>query len=91
MGWNDAVRGTVFWNIIEILKLRRPSLVLLENVAHFVRHDKGNTYQRVKEALEALGYFVDYRQYSPHQFNVPQIRERIYMVGYQRRRESFPA
>lgn len=81
MGWNDAVRGTVFWNIIEILKLRRPQLVILENVAHFVRHDAGNTYQKVKQALADLGYTVDYHQFSPHQFGVPQIRERIYMVG----------
>src|SRR5262245_57312583 len=81
MGWDDAVRGTVFWNIVEILKLRRPPLVILENVAHFVRHDSGNTYQKVKRALEALGYEVDCRQFSPHQFGVPQIRERIYMVG----------
>ena len=81
MGWDDAVRGTVFWNIIEILRLRRPRLLILENVAHFVRHDSGSTYQRVKQALESLGYTVDYRQFSPHQFGVPQIRERIYMVG----------
>ena len=81
MGWDDAVRGTVFWNIIEILRLRRPKLVILENVAHFVRHDEGNTYQKVKQALESLGYKVDYHQFSPHQFGVPQIRERIYMVG----------
>jgi DNA (cytosine-5)-methyltransferase 1 len=81
MGWDDAVRGTVFWNIIEILRLRRPKLVILENVAHFVRHDAGNTYQKVKQALESLGYTVDYHQFSPHQFSVPQIRERIYMVG----------
>lgn len=81
MGWDDAVRGTVFWNIVEILRLRRPKLVILENVAHFVRHDEGNTYQKVKQALESLGYEVDYHQFSPHQFGVPQIRERIYMVG----------
>jgi DNA (cytosine-5)-methyltransferase 1 len=81
MGWDDAVRGTVFWNIVEILRRRRPKLIILENVAHFVRHDSGNTYQKVKEALESLGYNVDCRQFSPHQFGVPQIRERIYMVG----------
>jgi DNA (cytosine-5)-methyltransferase 1 len=83
MGWDDAVRGTVFWNIVEILRLRRPKLIVLENVAHFVRHDSGNSYQKVRQALESLGYAVDYRQFSPHQFGVPQIRERIYMVGCQ--------
>jgi DNA (cytosine-5)-methyltransferase 1 len=82
-GWEDTIRGTLFWNIIEILKIRRPRLVLLENVAHFVRHDSGSTYQKVRNALEKLGYTVDYKQFSPHQFGVPQIRERIYMIGSQ--------
>ncbi len=81
IGWSDTIRGTVFWDIVEVLRVRRPALLLLENVAHFVRHDSGNTYQRVREALEKLGYTVDYRQLSPHQFAVPQIRERTYMVG----------
>jgi len=81
MGWKDAVRGTVFFNIVEILRRRQPEFVVLENVAHFVRHDEGNTYARVKEALELLGYEVRHAQLSPHRFGVPQIRERMYMVG----------
>ena len=81
MGWGDKWRSTVFWNIIEILRVRKPRMVLLENVAHFVRHDEGNTYRKVRAALEAEGYTVDHRQFSPHQFRVPQIRERFYMVG----------
>ncbi|MCE5340263.1 MAG: DNA (cytosine-5-)-methyltransferase [Planctomycetaceae bacterium] len=81
MGWKDAVRGTVFFNIVEILKHCQPKYILLENVAHFVRHDKGNTYTKVKLALEKLGYEVKHAQLSPHRFGVPQIRERMYMVG----------
>lgn len=81
MGWKDAARGTVFFNIVEILRHRRPPFLVLENVAHFVRHDSGNTYERVRQALESIGYIVEARQLSPHQFGVPQIRERIYMVG----------
>jgi DNA (cytosine-5)-methyltransferase 1 len=80
-GWKDAVRGTVFFNIVEILRHHRPQFLILENVAHFVRHDSGNTYEKVKQALESLGYEVRHEQFSPHQFGVPQIRERIYMVG----------
>jgi len=81
MGWRDAVRGTVFFNIVEILRKRQPEFVILENVAHFVRHDEGNTYARVKQSLESLGYEVRHAQLSPHKFGVPQIRERMYMVG----------
>lgn len=81
IGWGDTTRGTVFHNIVEILRVKRPRFVLLENVAHFVRHDDGNTYRKVQDALKALGYTVDYHQYSPHQFGIPQIRERIYMAA----------
>jgi DNA (cytosine-5)-methyltransferase 1 len=55
--------------------------VVLENVAHFVKHDKGNTYNKLKNALEDIGYGVKHAQLSPHRFGVPQIRERMYMVG----------
>jgi len=89
MGWGDKRRGTVFWNIIEILRARKPRLILLENVAHFVRHDGGNTYRKVREALETEGYTVEHRQFSPHQFRVPQIRERFYMVGVRGSLERF--
>jgi DNA (cytosine-5)-methyltransferase 1 len=81
LGWKDAVRGTVFYEVVRILEYHRPELVVLENVAHFVRHDSGNTYKRVKEALESLGYDIKSEQLSPHNFGVPQIRERMYMVG----------
>jgi DNA (cytosine-5)-methyltransferase 1 len=81
MGWKDTIRGTVFFNIVEILHYHKPKFLILENVAHFVRHDKGNTYARVRESLELLGYKVKHTQLSPHKFGIPQIRERIYMVG----------
>jgi len=80
-GWEDTIRGTVFFNIVEILRHRQPEFLILENVAHFVRHDKGNTYAKVKTALEKLGYDVRHAQLSPHRFGVPQIRERMYMIG----------
>ena len=81
MGWKDTVRGTIFFNIVEILRHSQPKFVIIENVAHFVRHDKGNTYSRVRESLESLGYDVKHAQLSPHRFGIPQIRERMYMVG----------
>ena len=81
MGWDDAVRGTVFYNIVEILRICKPKYLILENVAHFVKHDDGNTYSKVEKALRELGYEVKHAQLSPHKFGVPQIRERMYMVG----------
>lgn len=80
-GRADKERGTVFDSIVDVLRVHRPSFVLLENVAHFVRHDKGKTYTRVRKKLEYLGYAVSSATLSPHQFGVPQIRQRMYLVG----------
>lgn len=81
LGWMDSVRGTLFENIIAIVATHHPEFLILENVAHFVRHDEGNTYLKVKTELEYLGYVVESKQLSPHQFGVPHVRERMYMVG----------
>jgi len=80
-GLQDSMRGTVFFNIIEILKAKRPKYLILENVAHFVKHDEGRTYETVCAALREVGYDINCHTMSPHQFGVPQIRERMYLVG----------
>lgn len=80
-GLRDRARGGVLHKVVEILRVCRPEFVLLENVAHFVRHNDGGTYRRIRRAIERLGYAVDFAQLSPHQFGVPQIRERVYLVG----------
>lgn len=81
LGRQDQERGTLFDHIVDILRFHRPAFFVLENVAHFVRHDSGNTYKVAKSALEHLGYEVKEKKLSPHQFGVPQIRDRIYLVG----------
>lgn len=81
IGWEDAIRGTLFDNIVNILAAKEPEFVVLENVAHFIGHDEGNTYQKVEEALKALGYDIRHKVLSPHEFGVPQIRQRMYLVG----------
>jgi len=80
-GLDDGERGQVFFEVLRIIDAQEPKFLMFENVANFVRHDKGNTYQRIRMELESRGYTVDYRQFSPHQFGIPQIRERIYLVG----------
>lgn len=81
LGWRDAVRGTLFFKIAEILELRRPEFVVLENVANFVRHDDGNTFAAVVSVLSDLGYDSIAGNFSPHNFGIPQIRERMYLVA----------
>jgi DNA (cytosine-5)-methyltransferase 1 len=80
-GFKDESRGSVFFSLIEVIRYRRPKFLILENVSHFIRHDSGQTYDRIRGAIESEGYEVSYREYSPHQFGIPQIRQRVYLVA----------
>ena len=76
-------RGNVFFDIVEILRLKKPKAFLLENVKNLKNHDKKNTLKIIYEQLETLGYHVtDKILNSMHYGNIPQNRERIYIVGF---------
>lgn len=80
-GFNDDKdRGNLFWKIMEILNAKKPEFILLENVQNLKTHDKGNTWKVIKTNLETL-YDVKCDIISPHNFNTPQHRKRIYIVG----------
>jgi DNA (cytosine-5)-methyltransferase 1 len=80
-GFGHATDGTLFSEILRILAVRKPEFLILENVPNFERHDHGNTWKVAAKSLEKLGYEVELRKYSPHDFGVPQIRNRAYIVG----------
>ncbi len=83
-GFLDQTRGTLFFEVARILKAKHPKYIMLENVKNLVTHDNGNTYKVIRETLNGLGYRLtkDPLILSPHQFGVPQIRERIYIPGF---------
>ena len=82
-GFLDQTRGTLFFEVARILKEERPKYIMLENVGNLVSHDGGNTYRVVCETLKSLGYRLPEKPLilSPHQFGIPQVRERIYIPG----------
>jgi DNA (cytosine-5)-methyltransferase 1 len=81
-GFADA-RGTLFWDVLRILKEKQPKAFVLENVANLMKHDKGNTFERIRDGLEnELGYHVHYKVLNTKDFGAPQDRKRIYMVGF---------
>lgn len=80
-GFLDKTQGTLFFNIVSILKAKRPRAFLLENVKNLRSHDKGQTYAVIMGALRELGYQVTDRVVSASGW-VPQRRERVYLVGY---------
>ena len=74
-------RGTLFFEIERLLALHQPSGFLLENVRGLTTHDGGRTLATIKEKLENLGYGVECLLLNSSDFNVPQNRVRVYIVG----------
>lgn len=75
-GFNED-RGQMFFRIMDILTVRKPRYVLLENVKNLRNHDNGRTYVRIKEELESLGYSVFADIFNTAKFHLPQTRNRI--------------
>lgn len=86
-GFDDKKgRGTLFFELIRIIKVKKPGIVFLENVKNLVSHDGGNTFRVILEELEKEGYSVKYQVLNAMEYgNVPQNRERIYIVGFKDR------
>ncbi len=81
LGFEDT-RGTLFFEIARIMKVKKPKAFLLENVKNLLSHDKGRTIEVIKNTLSDLGYHVEILMYSAKDFGVPQHRERVYLVGF---------
>lgn len=82
-GFEDA-RGTLFFDIARILDEKRPSVFVLENVKQLVSHDKGQTLHKILKTLDKLGYFHQYKVLNAMNFGLPQKRERVIIVGFDR-------
>ena len=82
-GFEDKTQGTLFFDVCRILKEKRPKAFLLENVKNLRSHDKGRTFKVIKESLDELDYEV-FSEVLDGQNYVPQHRERILIVGFDR-------
>lgn len=84
-GFEDKTQGTLFFDVCRILKAKRPKAFMLENVKNLCSHDRGRTFKVIKESLDELDYEVFYQVIDGQAF-VPQHRERIIIVGFDRKR-----
>ena len=84
-GFEDKTQGTLFFDVCRIIKAKRPKAFMLENVKNLESHDKGKTFKIIKESLDELDYDVFYKVLDGQNY-VPQHRERIIIVGFDRKR-----
>ena len=84
-GFDDLKgRGNLFFDLIRIIEEKKPSVIFLENVRNLVGHDKGNTFKVIVSLLEQNNYHVKHLVMNSKDYgNIPQNRERIYIVGFQ--------
>ena len=100
-GFNDT-RGTLFFDIVRILKEKKPKIFILENVKGLVNHDKGGTFKKIinilskkvngkinKSKRENLGYNVFWKVLNSYDFNAPQNRERVFIIGFKNQNISY--
>lgn len=80
-GFEDT-RGTLFFNIAEITKVKRPKVLLLENVRGLLNHDGGNTLKTIIRVLNEMDYSFHYKVLKASDFNLPQHRPRLFMVAF---------
>lgn len=91
-GFSDEKRGNLFFDVARILDSKRPSGFLLENVKNLKGHDGGKTFKIIEKTLTDLGYYIKAKVLNSMEYgNVPQNRERIYIVGFRNKeyRDNF--
>ncbi len=87
-GFEDT-RGTLIYNVFQIIEMRQPKVVFLENVKHLIHHDGGKTLSIIIKDLENLGYIVSWKLLNASNFGVAQNRERIIIIGHKEKKFDF--
>ncbi len=80
LGFEDT-RGTLFFDVCNIIDFKKPKVVVLENVQHLINHDKKRTFSVILRSLKDLGYNVTYKILNTKDFGLPQNRQRIFIIG----------
>jgi DNA (cytosine-5)-methyltransferase 1 len=83
-GFKDETQGTLFFHLASVIEIKRPPVILLENVKNLKSHDGGRTWEVIQSTLIELGYVIFSRVINAAPW-VPQHRERVFIVGFDRR------
>ena len=75
-------RGNMFFEVLRLLTENKPRAFFLENVRHLIKHDEGRTFETIKKCIKNLGYSFNPKVVKASDFNLPQHRPRVFMVGF---------
>jgi DNA (cytosine-5)-methyltransferase 1 len=88
-GLDDPELGELYREILKVVRYHHPKYLILENVPNFEKHNNGKTWEHIEQLLRKEKYDVRIHKLSPHRFGIPQIRERVYIVGSREFLDSF--
>lgn len=83
LGFDDPTKGTLFFDVMRIIREKRPAYVILENVRNLASHDRGNTWRTIYESLVNAGYNLNEQPtlFSPHWIGISHHRERVFIMA----------
>lgn len=85
-GFDDEQnRGTLFFEIMDIVKKHDTKVIVLENVKNLITHDKGNTFARILKELDEAGYYANFKILNSQDFGIPQRRNRVFLVCFNKK------
>lgn len=89
-GFDDKIKCNLFFNILNIIDIKNPNTIILENVKNLLSINNGDTFETIKDELEKRGYFINYKIIDSKYYNCPQSRQRLFIVGNKQKKYIFP-
>ena len=90
-GFDDKIKGNLFFSILKIIDIKNPTTIILENVKNILSINNGDTFKIIKSELEERGYLISYKVVDSKYYNSPQSRQRLFIIGNKNKSFVFPA
>lgn len=88
-GGLEDTRGTLFYDFARVVNECKPKVFIFENVRGLLNHDNGKTWIVIQKTLQGLGYTINSKTLNSRDYGIPQNRERIFVVGFKKKQDSF--
>ena len=90
-GFDDKIKGNLFFRILNIIDIKQPNTILLENVKNLLTINNGDTFATIKRELENRGYFIRHQIIDSKYYQSPQSRQRLFIIGNKQKPFLFPS
>lgn len=89
-GFDDKIKGNLFFSILKIIDVKNPNTIILENVKNLLTINNGDTFKTIKNELEKRGYYISHKILDSKYYNSPQSRHRLFIIGNKQKQFIFP-